>query len=78
MEEEREGRINPLQARKTAVVRPEELEAGENMEDYLAFDTGTENTESDLALYLQQLKVFRLYFGKENFQSELVHCWSSV
>ena len=38
------------------------------MEDYLAFDTGTENTESDLALYLQQLKVFfRLYFGKENF-----------
>lgn len=62
------GRINPLQARKTAVVRPEELEAGENMEDYLAFDTGTENTESDLARYLQQLKVFfRLYFGKENF-----------
>ncbi len=56
------GRINPLQARKTAVVRPEELEAGENMEDYLAFDTGTENTESDLALYLQQLKVFSVVF----------------
>ena len=66
--EERERKNQSAAGAKTAVVRPEELEAGENMEDYLAFDTGTENTESDLALYLQQLKVF---FGcilvKENF-----------
>lgn len=59
------GRINPLQARKTAVVHKEDLEDGEDIEDYLMFDEG--NT-SDLSLYIQQLKVFfRLKFGKEDF-----------
>lgn len=59
------GRINPLQARKTAVVREEDLEEGELLEDYLLFD---EERPSDLALYIQQLRVFfTLYFGKEEF-----------
>lgn len=62
------GRINPLQARKTATVLKEELEKDENEEDFLVFDD--KNGLSDLALYIQQLKVFfRLYFGKEEFTS---------
>lgn len=59
------GRINPLQVRKTAVVREEDLDEGEVLEDYLVFD---EERPSDLALYIQQLRVFfTLYFGKEQF-----------
>lgn len=61
------GRINPLQARKTAVVRDEELDAGETADDYLMFKAKDEKT-SDLALYIQQLRVFfSLYFGKQEF-----------
>lgn len=59
------GRINPLQARKTAVVTKEDLDAGESLEDYLVFDT---ERPSDLALYIQQLRVFfMLRFGREEF-----------
>lgn len=68
------GRINPLQARKTAVVRKEDLEAGEAVEDYLFFEENSEEEkdESDLALYIQQLKVFfMLYFGKEEFTASI-------
>ena len=61
------GRINPLQARKTAVVRKEDLEENEKAEDFLLFDA-----QSDLALYMQQIKVFfMLYFGKEEFTSSI-------
>lgn len=61
------GRINPLQARKTAVVKKEELEEGETEEDYLMLEE-----DSDLALYIQQLKVFfLLYFGKEEFDASI-------
>ena len=64
------GRINPLQARKTAVVRKEDLEEGELESDYLMFDEN--DGQSDLALYIQQLKVFfMLYFGKEEFTSSI-------
>lgn len=59
------GRINPLQARKTAVVSEEDLDEGQSMEDYLVFEGS-----SDLALYIQQLRVFfSLYFGREQFTS---------
>lgn len=59
------GRINPLQARKTAVVHAVDLEPGEDLEEYMVFD---ESNGSDLSLYIQQLKVFfRLKFGKEDF-----------
>lgn len=59
------GRINPLQARKTAVVTEEDLDEGESLENYMVFDV---ERPSDLALYIQQLRVFfTLYFGKEQF-----------
>ena len=62
------GRINPLQARKTAVVRKEDLEAGEGLDDFIEFEE--EDGSSDLALYIQQLKVFfRCYFGKDDFNN---------
>lgn len=62
------GRINPLQARKTAVVKKEHLDEGEELEDYLVFDVDQENGMSDLALYIQQLRVFfTLYFGRDKF-----------
>ena len=63
------GRINPLQARKTAVVDREELALEEAEGDYLMFE---KEDQSDLSLYLQQLKVFfRLRFGNENFTPEI-------
>ncbi len=61
------GRINPLQARKTAVVSEEDLDEGEDLADYLLFKR---EKPSDLALYIQQLRVFfTLYFGREQFTS---------
>lgn len=61
------GRINPLQIRKAAVVKNEDLEKGESLSDFYVFDEETDE-KSDMALYLQQLKTFfRMYFGKEEF-----------
>lgn len=58
------GRINPLQIRYFPRVTEEDLEDGENLEDYLNFDD--ENGMSDMALYLQTLRVFfGAYFGKD-------------
>lgn len=63
------GRINPLQARKTAVVTEEDLDAGESVDNYLRFES-EKNETNDLSLYIQQLKVFfTLYFGKEEFSA---------
>lgn len=63
-----EGRINPLQARKLAVVREKDLEEGEALTDYYVFEDGN----SDLALYIQHVKTFfRLYFGKEEFPASI-------
>lgn len=63
----RNGRINPLQARKTAVVKREDLKEKESMEDFIEFG---EDESSELALYIQQLRVFfGLYFGKENYDA---------
>lgn len=60
------GRINPLQIRKAAVVRKEDLEEGESITDF--YDFGNVDVTSDMALYIQQLKTFfKLYFGKEEF-----------
>ena len=60
------GRINPLQARKTAVVGAADIEDSEQAEDYQAFS----EQESDLALYIQQLRsFFKCYFGKEAYTS---------
>lgn len=60
------GRINPLQARKTAVVSKSDLTLDESIDEFMEF----EDDKSDLALYIQQLRVFfKLYFGKEEFTS---------
>lgn len=60
------GRINPLQIRKAAVVRKEDLDEGELFSDF--YDYGEADATSDMALYIQQLKTFfKLYFGKEEF-----------
>lgn len=59
------GRINPLQVRVAPRVTPEDLEEGENIEDYMDYG---DNDISDLALHIQNLRVFfKLYFGAENF-----------
>lgn len=58
------GRINPLQIRKAAKVKEEDLEEDENIDDYFSYENAEETSDRDL--YIQQLKVFfRFYFGKE-------------
>lgn len=65
----RSVRINPLQARKIAVVTEEECrDEGLNPEDYLIFD----DTSSELAIYIQHLRVFfKMYFSKQEFTSDV-------
>ncbi len=59
------GRINPLQVRVAPRVTPEDLENGESIEDYLDYG---EDDISDLALHIQNLRVFfKLYFGADNY-----------
>ena len=61
------GRINPLQIRVGQKITKEDLEEGETLTDYYG-----EHIGSDLALYLQQLRLFfALYFGKDEFNSEI-------
>ena len=60
--------INPLQARKLSIVTEDDLEDGENPEDFMMFENVDmeEDTSSDLALYIQFLRMFFTgYFGKE-------------
>lgn len=60
------GRINPLQVRFTPRVTEEDLEPGEILEDFLDYDD--RNGISDLALHIQNLRVFfKLYFGSKDF-----------
>lgn len=57
------GRINPLQIRASAKIKEDELEEGEKLEDFFSY--GDADDASDMALYIQQLRVFfTLYFGK--------------
>lgn len=61
------GRINPLQIRVAGKVTEEDLYEDETMQQYYG-----NHEESDLALYLQQLRLFfALYFGKREFTTEL-------
>lgn len=63
----RTGRINPLQVRGAGKITEEDLEEGENLSDYYG-----EHEGSDLALYLQQLRLFfALYLGKEEFTTDI-------
>lgn len=60
------GRINPLQIRCSPKIEVEDLEDGESPEDYFMYDD--ENGISDMALHIQNLRVFfKLYFGAEAF-----------
>ena len=62
------GRINPLQIRVAPRITKEDLQPGENMEDYLQYDE--ENGVSDMALHIQNLRIFfKLYFGEKDFTS---------
>lgn len=59
------GRINPLQVRVAPRVTKEDLEEDEDIEDY--YDYG-EGDISDLALHIQNLRVFfKLYFGVKKY-----------
>ena len=61
------GRINPLQVRVAGKIKEEDLEDGESLSDYYG-----EHEGSDLALYIQQLRLFfALYFGKEQYTAEI-------
>ncbi len=71
------GRINPLQIRKSPRVTQEDLTPDEKLSDFFEY----EETQgiSDMALYIQSLRVFfRSYFGAENFsagiKAELERC----
>lgn len=60
-------RINPLQARRIAVITEEECKSNrENPNDYIIFD----DISSDLAIHMQHLRVFfSAYFGKKEMTS---------
>jgi Predicted ATPase len=65
------GRINILQVRKTPRVTSEDLLPSESINDYMEFDD-TEYGSSDLALYIQQLRVvFQQYFNTPEFDFRL-------
>lgn len=60
------GRINPLQVRSVPKVTEDDMDPGENIEDYFIYDD--DDGTSDLAYHIQNLRVlFKLYFGSENF-----------
>lgn len=60
------GRINPLQIRCSPKIEKEDLDEGENPEDFFMYDE--ENGISDMALHIQNLRVFfKLYFGADAF-----------
>jgi hypothetical protein len=66
------GRINPLQVRAVCIVKAEDLDEGEYLGDFYTYDIDNELEESQLALYIQQLRLFfTLYFGKEDYNAEL-------
>ncbi len=62
------GRINPLQVRYSPRIAEDDLNDGENLNDYMVYDE--EMGISDLALHIQNLRVFfKLYFGAESFDA---------
>ena len=62
------GRINPLQVRYSPRIAEDDLNDGENLNDYMVY--GEEMGISDLALHIQNLRVFfKLYFGAESFDA---------
>lgn len=64
------SRINPLQIRPAPYVGPEDLEEGEELSDFFEYDLS--NGVSDMALYIQQLRLFfSLYFGKKEFTATI-------
>lgn len=64
------GRINPLQVRVSPRVTKEDLEPGEDINDYFIYDE--DNGLSDLALHIQNLRMFfKLYFGAEAFTAAI-------
>jgi hypothetical protein len=64
------SRINPLQIRPAPYVGPEDLEEGEELFDFFEYDLS--NGVSDMALYIQQLRLFfSLYFGKKEFTATI-------
>lgn len=64
------SRINPLQIRPAPFVGPEDLEEGEELSEFFEYDLS--NGVSDMALYIQQLRLFfSLYFGKKEFTATI-------
>ncbi len=62
-----ESRVNPLQIRYTPRVTQEDLQEGEDISEFLAYDE--EMGFSDMALHIQNLRqFFSIYFGNENFK----------
>ena len=62
------GRINPLQVKYSPRITEDDLNDGENLNDYMVYDE--EMGISDLALHIQNLRVFfKLYFGAESFDA---------
>lgn len=57
------GRINPLHVRRAPKITEEDLNPGERLDDFLAYDE--DHGTSDLGLHIQFLRVFfEIYFGK--------------
>ena len=63
------GRINPLQIRYTPRVTTDDLEDGEDISEFMAYEEHEQGMFSDMALHIQNLRqLFSIYFGKENFR----------
>lgn len=66
------GRINPLQFREMPIVREEDLEEGEDIEDFFQFKEKEGFEDSAMAHQIQFLRsFFKLYFGKEAFTADI-------
>lgn len=64
------GRVNPLQIRFTPKITEEDMEEGENIEDFLQYDE--EYGLSDMALHIQNLRTFhKIYFGSKEFTRDI-------
>lgn len=64
------SRVNPLQIRYFPRVTQEDLEEGEDLTEYLAYEEEeSDKGFSDMALHIQNLRqFFSIYFGGENFK----------
>lgn len=66
------GRINPLHIITAPRITESDLEADENIGDYFVFEDELEGGISDMALHIQQLRIFfMLRIGKDEYNTNI-------